>query len=71
VVLHHLLQTKFQQNGRARRVRDNVGAFSSSNRILSLPQSSSSTFPSLSNQSDTHRKEDQEIYDDSKDDIAD
>ena len=70
VLLHHLLQTKFQQNGRARRVRDNVGAFSSSNRILSLPQSSS-TFPSLSNQSDTHLKEDQEIYDDSKDDIAD
>jgi hypothetical protein len=26
VLLHHLLQTKFQQNGRARRVRDNAKA---------------------------------------------
>jgi hypothetical protein len=48
---------------------DNAGASSSSNPILSLPQSSSSAFPSLSNQSDTHRIEDPNVYN-NKDDIA-
>jgi hypothetical protein len=42
----------------------------SSNPTLSLPQSSS-TFPNLSDQSNTYRIEEPEIYDDSKGDIAD
>ncbi len=65
VLLHHLLQTKFQQNGTARRVRDNVGAFSSSNRILSLPQSSS-TFPGPSNKIAIYRIEEPKNYHNSK-----
>jgi hypothetical protein len=42
----------------------------SSNPILSLPQSSS-TFPKLSNQSDTYRIEESESFHHSKGDIAD
>jgi hypothetical protein len=42
--------------------------YASPNPTLSSPQSSC-TFPNLSNQSDTHRKE-SEIYDNSKGDIA-
>ena len=42
----------------------------SSSPTLSLPQSSS-TFPNLSDQSNTYRIEEPEIYDDSKGDIAD
>ena len=71
VLLHHLLQTKFQQNGRARRVRDNVGASSSSNLSLSQPQSSSSTFPNLSNKNNIYRIEEAETYHNSEDDISD
>ena len=49
---------------------DNAASASSSiNSTLSLPQSSSSAFPSLSNQSDTHRIEDPNVYN-NKDDIA-
>jgi hypothetical protein len=43
----------------------------SSNPILSLPQSSLSTFPSLSNQSDNHRIEASESFHNSRGDIAD
>jgi DNA-binding CsgD family transcriptional regulator len=46
-----------------------ASASSSINSTLSLPQSSSSAFPSLSNQSDTHRIEDPNVYN-NKDDIA-
>jgi hypothetical protein len=46
-----------------------ASASSSINPTLSLPQSSSSAFPSLSNQSDTHRIEDPNVYN-NKDDIA-
>ncbi len=46
-----------------------ASASSSINPTLSLPQSSSSAFPNLSNQSDTHRIEDPNVYN-NKDDIA-
>jgi hypothetical protein len=39
-------------------------ATTSSNPTLSLPQSSSPTFPNLSNQNDIYRTEEPEIYDD-------
>jgi hypothetical protein len=42
----------------------------SSNPKLSLPQSPC-TFPTPSNESDTHRKEESEIYDNGKDEITD
>jgi len=47
-----------------------VGSASSSNPALSFPQSSF-TFSNLSNKSDTHRKEESEVYHDGKGDIAD
>jgi hypothetical protein len=47
-----------------------ITASPSSSPTLSLPQSSS-TFPNLSDQSNTYRIEEPEIYDDSKGDIAD
>jgi hypothetical protein len=50
---------------------DNAGASSSSNPILSLPQSSSSTFPGPSNKIATYRIEEPEDYHDDKGDIAD
>ena len=50
---------------------DNAGAFSSSNPILSLPQSSLFTFPGPSNIIDTYRIEEPEEYHNSKGDIAD
>jgi hypothetical protein len=43
---------------------------SSSNPTLSLPQSSSPTFPNPSEQSDTHRIEESDIYHNSRGDIA-
>jgi ABC-type phosphate/phosphonate transport system substrate-binding protein len=48
----------------------NSAVTSSSSPASSLPQSSS-TFPNLFNQSDTHRKEESEIHDNGKGDIAD
>jgi DNA-binding CsgD family transcriptional regulator len=50
-------------------VTNTVGV-SSSNSTLSVPQSSS-TFPNLPNQTHTYRKDDSEIYHNSKGDIAD
>jgi hypothetical protein len=47
-----------------------ITASPSSSPTLSLPQSSS-IFPNLSDQSNTYRIEEPEIYDDSKCDIAD
>ncbi len=47
----------------------NTAADSSYNSTLSLPQSSLSTFPNLSTQSDIYRKEESEFYDSSRDDI--
>ena len=47
----------------------NTVADSSSNPILSLPQSSS-RFPNLSNENDIYRIEESEIYDNSKGDIV-
>ena len=47
-----------------------ITASPSSSPTLSLPQSSS-TFPNLSDQSNTYRIEEPEIYDDRKGDIAD
>ncbi len=49
----------------------NKAAASPSNCILSLPQSSSPTFPNLSNQCDTSKIEESKDYHNSKDDIAD
>jgi hypothetical protein len=49
----------------------NTAANSSYNPKLSLPQSSSSTFPNLYNQSDTYRIEKSESFHHSKGDIAD
>ena len=49
---------------------DNAGA-SSSNPILSLPQSSLSTFPGPSNKIATYRIEEPENYHNSEDDISD
>ena len=49
----------------------NKAAASPSNCILSLPQSSSSTFPNLSNQCDTSKIDESKDYHNSKDDIAD
>jgi hypothetical protein len=46
-------------------------AASSSNPTISLPQSSSFTFPNLSNQSDTYRIEESQSFHNSKGDIAD
>jgi predicted transcriptional regulator len=43
----------------------------SSNPTLSLPQSSLSTFPNLSNKNNIYKIEESEIYDNSKSDIAD
>jgi hypothetical protein len=48
----------------------NTAGVSSSNSTLSVPQSSS-TFPNLPNQTHTYRKDDSEIYHNSKGDIAD
>jgi hypothetical protein len=47
----------------------NTAANSSYNPTLSLPQLSS-TFPNLSNENDIYRKEESEIYDNSKGDIV-
>jgi hypothetical protein len=49
----------------------NTAANSSYNPKLSVPQSSSSTFPNLSNQSTTYRIEEPESFDNSKGDIVD
>jgi hypothetical protein len=46
-------------------------AASSSNPTISLPQSSSFTFPNLSNQSDTYRIEESQSFHNSKGNIAD
>jgi hypothetical protein len=48
----------------------NNATHASSNPTLSSPQSSC-TFPNPATQNDTHRKEESEIYDNGKGDIAD
>ena len=48
-----------------------VAASSSSNLSLSQPQSSSSTFPNLSNKNNIYRIEEAETYHNSEDDISD
>ena len=50
---------------------DNASASSSSNLLLSQPQSSSSTFSNSFDQIDSFRKEESESFHNSKGDIAD